>query len=49
MTSGQLMKEDLVINQSGNVISKIKSQQNINNPRDICKPQNTKIKLPIVE
>ena len=38
MTSGELMKEDLAINQSGKVISKIKSQQNINNLRSICKP-----------
>jgi hypothetical protein len=39
MTSGQLLKEDLEINKSGKVISKIKSQQNVNNPRSICKPQ----------
>jgi hypothetical protein len=38
MTSGQLLKEDLEINKSGKVISKIKSQQNVNNPRSICKP-----------
>jgi hypothetical protein len=38
MTSGQLLKEDLEINKSGKVISKIKSQQNINDPRSICKP-----------
>ena len=39
MTSGQLLKEDLEINKSGKVISKIKSQQNVNNPRSICKPR----------
>ena len=41
MTSGQLIKEDLVINLSGKVVSKIKSEENINNPRGICKPRNT--------
>ena len=38
MTSGQLIKEDLVINHSGKIVSKIKSEENINNPRGICKP-----------
>ena len=41
MTSGQLIKADLVINHSGKVVSKIKSEENINNPRGICKPRNT--------
>ena len=45
MTSGQLIKEDLVINLSGKVVSKIKSEENINNPRGICKPRNTKISI----
>jgi hypothetical protein len=45
MTSGQLIKEDLVINHSGKVVSKIKSEENINNPRGICKPRNTKISI----
>ena len=38
MTSGQLIKEDLVINHSGKIVSKIKSVENTNNPRGICKP-----------
>lgn len=45
MTSGQLIKEHLVINHSGKVVSKIKSEENINNPRGICKPRNTKISI----
>ena len=45
MTSGQLIKEDLVINHSGKIVSKIKSEENINNPRGICKPRNTKISI----
>ena len=45
MTSGQLIKADLVINHSGKVVSKIKSEDNINNPRGICKPRNTKISI----
>lgn len=39
MTSGKLMKENLVINHFGKIVSKIKSEENINNPRSICKPQ----------
>jgi hypothetical protein len=39
MTSGKLMKENLIINQFGKIVSKIKSEENINNPRSICKPQ----------
>jgi hypothetical protein len=42
MTSGQLIKEHLVINHSGKVVSKIKSEENINNP---LKPRNTKISI----
>jgi hypothetical protein len=38
MTSGQLIKEDLVINHSGKIVSKIKSEENTNNPRGICMP-----------
>ena len=45
MTSGQLIKDDLVINHTGKVVSKIKSEENINNPRGICKPRNTKISI----
>ena len=39
MTPGKLMKENLVINHFGKIVSKIKSEENINNPRSICKPQ----------
>jgi hypothetical protein len=39
MTSGKLMKENLIINHFGKIVSKIKSEENINNPRSICKPQ----------
>ena len=45
MTSGQLIKDDLVINHTGKVVSKIKSEENINNPRGICKPRNIKISI----
>lgn len=39
MTSGKLIKENFIINHFGKIVSKIKSEENINNPRSICKPQ----------
>jgi hypothetical protein len=36
-TAGELTKEELVINKNGEVVSKTKSQQSLNDIRDICK------------
>jgi hypothetical protein len=37
MTTGKLLKDNLVLNKIGKIISKNKSEENKNNPRSICK------------